>query len=105
MSLVEINEAFASMTVGTIRVLGLDPDIVQRQRRRRRPRASGRLLGARMLVTLAHELRRRGGGFGVASLCAGGGMGVATVIEVVGAVVSANSTNRPSRGRAITLDQ
>ena len=38
--------------------------------------------GARMLVTLAHELRRRGGGIGVAAMCAGGGMGSATVIEV-----------------------
>ena len=38
--------------------------------------------GARMLVTLVHELRRRGGGIGVAAMCAGGGMGSATVIEV-----------------------
>jgi len=38
--------------------------------------------GARMLVTLVHELRRRGGGIGVAAVCAGGGMGSATVIEV-----------------------
>ena len=38
--------------------------------------------GARILVTLLHELRRRGGGYGVGSLCAGGGMGAATVIEV-----------------------
>ena len=37
---------------------------------------------ARMLVTLVHELRRRGGGIGVAAMCAGGGMGSATVIEV-----------------------
>jgi acetyl-CoA C-acetyltransferase len=34
------------------------------------------------LVTLIHELRRRGGGIGVATLCAGGGMGSATVVEV-----------------------
>ena len=38
--------------------------------------------GARMLVTLVHELRRRGGGIGVAAMCAGGGMGSAAVIEV-----------------------
>jgi len=38
--------------------------------------------GARMLVPLVHELRRRGGGVGVAAMCAGGGMGSATVIEV-----------------------
>jgi acetyl-CoA C-acetyltransferase len=35
-----------------------------------------------MLVTLVHELRRRGGGLGVAAMCAGGGMGSAVVIEV-----------------------
>ena len=40
--------------------------------------------GARMLVTLVNDLRRRGGGIGVASMCAGGGMGSATVIEVPG---------------------
>ena len=80
--LFEINEAFASMTVGTIKVLGLDPDIVN---------VNGGAVGlghpvacsgARIIVTLLHELRRRGGGFGVASLCAGGGMGMATVVEV-----------------------
>jgi acetyl-CoA acyltransferase len=38
--------------------------------------------GARILVTLIHELRRRGGGIGVGSLCAGGGMGSATVLAV-----------------------
>ena len=38
--------------------------------------------GARMIVTLVHELRCRGGGIGVAAMCAGGGMGSATVIEV-----------------------
>ncbi len=38
--------------------------------------------GTRILVTLIHELRRRGGGIGVATLCAGGGMGSATVLEV-----------------------
>ena len=39
--------------------------------------------GARMITTLTYELRRRGGGYGVASMCAGGGMGSATVIEVM----------------------
>ncbi|MCB1251282.1 MAG: thiolase family protein [Acidimicrobiales bacterium] len=78
----EINEAFASMTVGCIDVLGLDPDTVN---------VNGGAValghpvgasGARLIVTLLHELRRRGGGIGVASLCAGGGMGGAAVIEV-----------------------
>lgn len=80
--LFEINEAFASMCVATVKLLDLDPDRVNVS-------GSGCSLGhpvaatgARMLVTLVHELRRRGGGFGVAAMCAGGGMGSATVIEV-----------------------
>jgi acetyl-CoA acyltransferase len=80
--LFEINEAFASMCVATIKLLDLDPDTVNVS-------GSGCSLGhpvaatgARMLVTLVHELRRRGGGVGVAAMCAGGGMGSATVIEV-----------------------
>jgi acetyl-CoA C-acetyltransferase len=80
--LFEINEAFAAMCVATIKLLELDADRVN-------VNGSGCSLGhpvaatgARMLVTLAHELRRRGGGIGVAAMCAGGGMGSATVIEV-----------------------
>ena len=80
--LFEINEAFAAMCVATIRLLDLDPDRVNVS-------GSGCSLGhpvaatgARMLVTLVHELRRRGGGIGVAAMCAGGGMGSAAVIEV-----------------------
>jgi acetyl-CoA acyltransferase len=80
--LFEINEAFASMVVATIRTLDIDPERVN-------VNGSGCSLGhpvaasgARMLVTLVHELRRRGGGVGVAAMCAGGGMGSATVIEV-----------------------
>jgi acetyl-CoA C-acetyltransferase len=82
MKLVEINEAFASMTVGTIKVLDLDPAIVNVNGGAVALGHPVACSGARLLVTLAHELRRRGGGFGVASLCAGGGMGAATVIEV-----------------------
>ena len=48
-------------------------------RQRRHPVAAS---GTRILVTLIHELRRRGGGIGVGTLCAGGGMGSATVLEV-----------------------
>jgi acetyl-CoA acyltransferase len=80
--LFEINEAFAAMCVATIKLLDIDPAIVNVS-------GSGCSLGhpvaatgARMLVTLVHELRRRGGGIGVAAMCAGGGMGSATVIEV-----------------------
>jgi acetyl-CoA acyltransferase len=78
----EINEAFAAMCVATARLLELDEEKVNVS-------GSGCSLGhpvaasgARMLVSLVHELRRRGGGIGVAAMCAGGGMGSATVIEV-----------------------
>ncbi|HZQ83380.1 MAG TPA: thiolase family protein [Acidimicrobiales bacterium] len=81
-ALFEINEAFASMCVATTRLLGIDPALVN-------PSGSGCSLGhpvaatgARMLTSLLYELRRRGGGIGVASMCAGGGMGSAVVIEV-----------------------
>ncbi len=80
--LFEINEAFAAMCVATVGILGIDPEKVN-------VNGSGCSLGhpvaatgARMLTTLVHELRRRGGGLGVAAMCAGGGMGSATVIEV-----------------------
>jgi acetyl-CoA acetyltransferase family protein len=82
-SLVEINEAFASMAVACSRILGFPHDMVN-------PNGGAVGLGhpvacsgARILVTLVHELRRRGGGYGVAALCAGGGMGLATVVEVL----------------------
>lgn len=83
MALVEINEAFASMAVASSRILGFDHSIVN-------VNGGGVGLGhpvacsgARILATLIFELRRRGGGFGVGSLCAGGGMGAATVLEVL----------------------
>jgi acetyl-CoA acetyltransferase family protein len=81
-ALVEINEAFASMAVACSRRLGFSPDKVN---------VNGGAVGlghpvaasgARILGTLILELRRRGGGYGVASLCAGGGMSTATVVEV-----------------------
>jgi acetyl-CoA C-acetyltransferase len=80
--LFEINEAFASMCVATTRILGIPHEITN-------VNGSGCSLGhpiactgSRMIVTLVSELRRRGGGIGVASMCAGGGMGSATVVEV-----------------------
>jgi acetyl-CoA acetyltransferases len=82
-ALFEINEAFASMCVASTRVLGIPHEITN-------VNGSGCSLGhpvaatgARMIVTAIHELRRRNGGYGVASMCAGGGMGSATVIEVL----------------------
>jgi acetyl-CoA C-acetyltransferase len=78
----EINEAFASMCVATTRILGIDEAIVN-------VLGSGcslghpiAMTGARMVISLTHELRRRGGGTGVAAMCAGGGMSTAVVLEV-----------------------
>jgi acetyl-CoA acetyltransferase family protein len=78
----EINEAFASVPVAACKRLGLDEEIVN-------PLGSGcslghpiAMTGARMVITLVHELRRRGGGTAVAALCVGGGMGSALVLDV-----------------------
>jgi acetyl-CoA acetyltransferase family protein len=80
----EINEAFASVPVAACRILGIDPELVNVS-------GSGCSLGhpiaatgARMLTTLVNDVRRRGGGLGVAAMCAGGGMGSAVVVEVAG---------------------
>ncbi|MEE3753112.1 thiolase family protein [Mycobacterium intracellulare] len=81
-ALFEINEAFAAQAVACARELGLDEEIVNVY-------GSGISLGhpiaatgARMATSAIYELRRRGGGIGVLSMCAGGGMGAAMVIEV-----------------------
>jgi acetyl-CoA acetyltransferase family protein len=79
---VELNEAFASQSLACVRGWdGLDPDKVN-------PNGGAIALGhplgasgARILGTLAHELRRRGGGWGVATLCIGVGQGLAVVLE------------------------
>jgi acetyl-CoA C-acetyltransferase len=81
-ALFELNEAFAAQSIAVVRELGLDPTRVN---------VNGGAIalghpigasGARVLTTLIHALRKRGGGRGVASLCIGGGMGIAMVIEV-----------------------
>ncbi|MEU8336278.1 acetyl-CoA C-acetyltransferase [Micromonospora tulbaghiae] len=81
LDLVEINEAFAAVVLRFVADLGLNPDIVN---------ANGGAIamghplgatGAMILGTLVDELERRGGRYGLATLCAGGGMGIATVIE------------------------
>ena len=82
--LFEINEAFASVALNSMRMLGVDQDKVN---------VNGGAIalghpigasGARILMTLANELRRRGGGLGVAAICSGGGQGDAVLIEVNG---------------------
>jgi acetyl-CoA C-acetyltransferase len=82
LDLVEINEAFAGVAVQSTRDLHLDPEIVN---------VNGGAIalghpigasGARLTLSLAMELRRRGGGLGVAALCGGGGQGDALLVRV-----------------------
>ena len=83
LDLVEINEAFASQSLASMRLLGLDPDRVNVNGG---AIAIGHPLGAsgaRILVTLVHELVRRQGRYGMATMCIGVGQGISTVIERV----------------------
>lgn len=82
LDLVEINEAFAGVALHSTDILGVDPEIVN---------VNGGALalghpigasGARILMTLVYELRRRGGGKGLAAICSGGGQGDAVLVEV-----------------------
>jgi acetyl-CoA C-acetyltransferase len=82
LALVEINEAFAAVTLTSIQVAELDPDIVNVNGG---AVALGHPIGAsggRILMTLIQELRHRGGGYGLAAICSGGGQGEATVVRV-----------------------
>ncbi|MFI5779160.1 acetyl-CoA C-acetyltransferase [Nocardia sp. NPDC051570] len=82
LDVVEINEAFAAVGIASTRKLGLDPERVN---------VNGGALaighplgmsGARLVLHLALELRRRGGGIGAAALCGGGGQGDALILKV-----------------------
>jgi acetyl-CoA C-acetyltransferase len=82
--LFEINEAFASVALNSMRMLGVDEAKVNVNGG---AIALGHPIGAsggRILGSLVHELRRRGGGLGVAAICSGGGQGDAIIIEVNG---------------------
>jgi acetyl-CoA C-acetyltransferase len=79
---VEINEAFSSVTVNSLKMLGADPD---------KANVNGGAValghpvgasGARILGTMIYELRRNGGGLGLAAICSGGGQGDALLLEV-----------------------
>ena len=81
LDLVESNEAFAAQSLCVLRELGLDPDKVN---------VNGGAIaighpigasGARILTTLLHEMKRRGASKGLATLCIGGGMGVAMCVQ------------------------
>lgn len=78
----EVNEAFASVSLNTIRMLGIDPDRVNCQGGAIALGHPVGASGARLVGTLVHQLRREGGGVGVATICSGGGQGDALVIEV-----------------------
>ena len=80
--LFEVNEAFAAVTLASGKIAGLDPEKVN---------VNGGAValghpigasGARIILTLMYELKRRGGGIGIASICSGGGQGDAIMIEV-----------------------
>jgi acetyl-CoA acetyltransferase len=80
---VELNEAFASQSLASMRLLGLDPERVNVNGG---AIAIGHPLGAsgaRIMTTLVHELVRRQGRYGLATMCIGVGQGIATVIERV----------------------
>jgi acetyl-CoA C-acetyltransferase len=79
---VEVNEAFSSVALNSVRLLDADPEVVN---------VNGGAValghpigasGARILSTLVYELRREGGGLGLAAICSGGGQGDALLIEV-----------------------
>ena len=81
LDLIELNEAFASQSLAVIRELGLNTDILNVNGG---AIALGHPLGnsgVRLLVTLAYEMNRRGSKRGLATMCVGGGQGMATIIE------------------------
>lgn len=82
--LFEINEAFAAVALASIEIAGIDPEKVNVNGG---AVALGHPIGAsgtRIILTLMYELKRRGGGIGIAAICSGGGQGDAIMIEVPG---------------------
>jgi acetyl-CoA C-acetyltransferase len=79
---VEVNEAFSSVALNSVKMLGADPETVNVNGG---AVALGHPIGAsggRILGTMVYELRRNGGGLGLAAICSGGGQGDALLIEV-----------------------
>ncbi len=81
LDLVELNEAFASQSLVCIDELGLDPAKVNVNGGAIALGHPLGMSGARLITMLAHELRRTGGRYGLATMCIGVGQGIATVIE------------------------
>jgi 3-oxoadipyl-CoA thiolase len=84
LDLVELNEAFASQSLAVIRELGLDPARVNVNGGAIAIGHPLGMSGARLVVTLLHELRRRGGRYGLATMCVGVGQGQAALFERLG---------------------
>jgi acetyl-CoA acyltransferase len=83
MDLIELNEAFAAQSVAVIRELGMDPEKVN---------VNGGAIalghpmgatGAKLTVQILDELRRRGGRYGMVTMCVGGGQGAAGIFELL----------------------
>ena len=79
---IELNEAFAGQSLAVIREAKLDPNVVN-------PNGGAIALGhplgctgAKLTISMIHELKRRGGGYGMVTMCVGGGMGAAGIFEV-----------------------
>ena len=84
LTLIEANEAFASQSIASARIAGWDR-CMEKVNVNGGAIALGHPVGAsgcRILVTLLHELKKRGGGLGLATLCVGGGMGVSAIVRV-----------------------
>ncbi|HST66663.1 MAG TPA: acetyl-CoA C-acetyltransferase [Mycobacteriales bacterium] len=82
LDLIEINEAFAAVGIQSMRDLGVGPDMVNVNGGAIALGHPIGMSGARLALTLALELRRRGGGLGAAALCGGGGQGDALLLKV-----------------------
>jgi acetyl-CoA acetyltransferase len=81
LDLVELNEAFASQSLAVIRDLGIDEERVNVNGGAIAIGHPLGMSGARLVVSLLHELRRRGGRYGVATMCVGVGQGQAALFE------------------------
>ncbi|HRW18595.1 MAG TPA: acetyl-CoA C-acetyltransferase [Dermatophilaceae bacterium] len=82
LDLLELNEAFAAVGLASTKELGVDPDKVNVNGGAIAMGHPVGMSGARIVLHLAHELKRRGGGVGAAALCGGGGQGDALIIRV-----------------------
>ena len=83
LDLLELNEAFAAVGIASTGELGVDPDKVNVNGGAIALGHPIRMSGNRLALTLLHELKRRGGGTGVASLCGGGGQGDAAILRTI----------------------